>query len=34
MAALVARAREHPAGHHALEMFARHRHERATAAAA
>jgi glutathione S-transferase len=27
-AALVQRAREHPAGRHALEMFARHRRER------
>jgi glutathione S-transferase len=26
-AALVARAREHPAGRHALQMFARHRHD-------
>jgi glutathione S-transferase len=33
-AALVRRAREHPAGRHALAMFARHRHERAAAALA
>jgi glutathione S-transferase len=33
-AALVCRAREHPAGRHALQMFARHRHETATAALA
>jgi glutathione S-transferase len=32
-AALVARARAHPAGSHALEMFARHRRASATAAA-
>ncbi len=33
-AALVTRAREHPAGRHALDMFARHRHASATAATA
>lgn len=32
-AALVGRAREHPAGRHALDMFARHRRESASAAA-
>ncbi|MGA9875118.1 MAG: glutathione S-transferase family protein [Solirubrobacteraceae bacterium] len=31
-AALVSRAREHPAGRHALDMFARHRRARATVA--
>jgi len=33
-AQLIRRAREHPAGRHALDMFTRHRHETATAALA